>query len=72
MRHSRSITMNPSKWITIKEAASAWNVSPDTARRYLRTYRVRCRVWSKRMIHINPDEVDRVARAVEARWEWSD
>ena len=24
------------------------------------------------LIHIKPDEIDRVARAVEARWEWAD
>ena len=62
--------MNSKQWITIKEAAAAWNVSSDTARRYLRIYRVRCRVWSKRMIHIMPEEIERVARAVEARWTW--
>ena len=37
-----------------------------------RTYCVRCRVFSRRMIQVHPGEIERVARAVEARWTWPD
>lgn len=57
---------------TIKDAARSWGVSTTTARRYVRFYRVRCRVFSRRMIQVDPGEIERVARAVEARWTWPD
>lgn len=57
---------------TVKDAARCWGVSVSSARRYLRIYHVRCRVFSRRMIQVHPGEIERVARAVEARWTWPD
>jgi hypothetical protein len=58
--------------VTIKGAAAAWGVHTNTARKYIRRYKVRCHVFSRRMIQIDPSEVDRVLRLAEARWTWMD